>query len=71
MVKYLSVPFLGILLVAIACSGGYDPFGEDRNCGDFDNQRDAQEFYEAAGGPETDRHRLDGDRDGVACESLP
>ncbi|MBN4065009.1 excalibur calcium-binding domain-containing protein [Dehalococcoides mccartyi] len=25
----------------------------------------------AAGGPATDRHQLDGDNDGTACESLP
>ena len=49
----------------------YDPFGPDRDCGDFSTWLDAQAFYEAAGGPPTDRHRLDGDRDGVACESLP
>jgi micrococcal nuclease len=31
---------------------------------------DAQAFYEAAGGPAVDIHRLDGDADGVACQSL-
>jgi hypothetical protein len=49
----------------------YDPFGPDRNCGDFDSWQEAQDFYESAGGPSNDRHRLDGDRDGIACESLP
>lgn len=49
----------------------YDPFGPDRNCSDFESQAKAQAFYEAAGGPESDPHRLDGDGDGVACESLP
>jgi hypothetical protein len=49
----------------------YDPFGPDRNCSDFENWRDAQEFYLAAGGPATDPHRLDRNGDGVACESLP
>ena len=49
----------------------YDPFGPDRNCGDFATQQQAQAFYEAAGGPESDPHRLDGDKNGVACESLP
>ena len=48
----------------------YDPAGPDRNCSDFDTWAEAQAFYEAAGGPETDRHRLDRDRNGVACESL-
>ena len=49
----------------------YDPNGPDRNCGDFDTWQEAQAFYEAAGGPDKDRHRLDRDGDGVACESLP
>ncbi len=49
----------------------YDPAGPDRNCSDFDTWAEAQAFYEAAGGPETDRHRLDRDSNGVACESLP
>ncbi len=49
----------------------YDPFGPDRDCGDFTTQEEAQAFYEAAGGPASDPHRLDGEGDGVACESLP
>jgi competence protein ComEC len=49
----------------------YDPFGPDRNCSDFSSQAEAQAFYEAAGGPAQDPHRLDGDGNGVACESLP
>lgn len=54
-----------------ARSGSHpDQNGPDRDCGDFTIWRDAQDFYEAAGGPEIDRHRLDGDGDGVACEGL-
>lgn len=49
----------------------YDPFGLDRDCGDFPTWREAQDFYIAAGGPPKNPHRLDGDRDGIACESLP
>lgn len=49
----------------------YDPDGPDRNCSDFERWEDAQLFYEAAGGPESDPHRLDRDRNGIACESLP
>ena len=48
----------------------YAPSGPDRDCGDFGSQRGAQRFYEAAGGPGRDPHRLDGDNDGIACESL-
>jgi hypothetical protein len=50
--------------------GEYDPNGEDRNCGDFKTQAEAQAFFEAAGGPESDPHRLDADGNGFACESL-
>jgi micrococcal nuclease len=49
----------------------YNPSGPDRDCSDFDTQAEAQAFYEAAGGPEKDPHRLDRDQDGIACESLP
>ncbi|MYL50089.1 nuclease [Halobacillus litoralis] len=49
----------------------YDPQGPDRDCGDFSSQEEAQAFYEAAGGPAQDPHRLDGhDQDGLVCESL-
>lgn len=49
----------------------YDVNGPDRNCGHFDTHAEAQAFFEAAGGPASDPHRLDGDNDGIACESLP
>ena len=43
----------------------------DRDCSDFTTQLEAQRFFEQAGGPAQDPHRLDGDGDGRACESLP
>jgi micrococcal nuclease len=49
----------------------YDPNGRDRNCSAFATHQEAQCFFIAAGGPERDPHRLDGDGDGIACESLP
>jgi hypothetical protein len=49
----------------------YDPFGPDRNCGDFDTYEEALEFYLAAGGPAQDPHNLDSNGDGKPCESLP
>ncbi|MFC4556909.1 thermonuclease family protein [Virgibacillus kekensis] len=48
----------------------YDPMGPDRDCDDFTSQREAQAFFEASGGPETDSHRLDGEGDGRVCEGL-
>jgi hypothetical protein len=43
----------------------------DRDCSDFANQEDAQTFFVEEGGPASDPHQLDGDGDGIACESLP
>lgn len=43
---------------------------QDRDCSDFASQAAAQAFFEGAGGPEADPHGLDGDGDGIACESL-
>lgn len=34
----------------------YNPAGPDRDCGDFDTHPEAQKFYEAAGGSDTDPH---------------
>ncbi|UOQ92211.1 thermonuclease family protein [Halobacillus shinanisalinarum] len=48
----------------------YDPAGRDRDCGDFSSQQQAQEFFESAGGHASDPHRLDGDGNGLVCESL-
>ena len=45
--------------------------GPDRDCSDFRTQAEAQAFFEAAGGPARDPHRLDVDGDGCACENLP
>ena len=46
-------------------------FTGDKDCDDFKTQRDAQIFYEDNGGPHSDPHMLDEDRDGIACETLP
>jgi hypothetical protein len=43
----------------------------DRDCSDFATQDEAQRFFEQAGGPAKDKHGLDTDRDGIACEELP
>lgn len=48
----------------------YDPNGPDRDCSDFSTQQEAQIFFEAAGGPYSDPHKLDSDGDGIACENL-
>lgn len=46
--------------------------GEDEyNCEDFATQPEAQRFFDNAGGVANDVNRLDGNKDGVACQSLP
>jgi hypothetical protein len=42
------------------------------NCGDFTTQVEAQEVYDTCHTAEKpDRHQLDRDGDGIACQSLP
>jgi len=41
------------------------------NCSDFSTHAEAQSAYEYCGGVTNDIHRLDADKDGLACESLP
>jgi hypothetical protein len=44
---------------------------DEYNCADFDTQGEAQKFFDNAGGVSEDTNRLDGDKDGVACQDLP
>lgn len=48
----------------------FEEYG-DKDCGDFKSQAEAQRFFIAEGGPSSDFHGLDRDKDGVVCESLP
>ncbi|MEK7614532.1 MAG: thermonuclease family protein [Patescibacteria group bacterium] len=41
------------------------------NCPNFSTHAEAQAVYEACGGATNDIHRLDQDKDSLACESLP
>ncbi|KKR39546.1 MAG: hypothetical protein UT72_C0006G0005 [Candidatus Woesebacteria bacterium GW2011_GWB1_40_101] len=45
--------------------------GEDKDCSDFSTHEEAQQFFVSQGGPSSDPHKLDQDKDGLACESLP
>ena len=49
---------------------GYVCSSDAYNCGDFANMEDAQIVFDSCGGVGNDVHRLDGDKDGEACESL-
>lgn len=53
----------------IVTQGG--KYTDEYNCGDFETQSQAQNFFKKAGGPSQDTNRLDGDNDGEACEVLP
>lgn len=44
---------------------------DDYNCKDFATQPEAQSFFLKVGGTGNDINRLDGNKDGEACESLP
>lgn len=44
---------------------------DEYNCDDFSTQPESQTFFEKVGGVGNDVNRLDGDKDGEACESLP
>ena len=44
---------------------------DDYNCSDFNTQPEAQSFFLKVGGVGNDVNRLDGNKDGEACESLP
>ncbi len=41
------------------------------NCADFATQSEAQNFFDKAGGVSGDTNRLDGNKDGAACQDLP
>lgn len=44
---------------------------DEYNCDDFSTQPEAQRFFERVGGIKADTNRLDGNKDGVACQDLP
>lgn len=46
-------------------------YTDEYNCEDFSTQTEAQNFFIKAGGTRKDTNRLDGDKDGIACEALP
>ncbi len=50
---------------------GINCFENVYNCSDFKTQSEAQAVFEACGGSANDIHRLDADKDGRVCESLP
>ena len=59
-----------LIIAALVLAGCDSAPGDEYNCSDFDTQQEAQQQFEADGGPERDPHGLDADGDGIACESL-
>lgn len=68
MKKHLPLAALAAV-AALALSAG-PAAAADKDCSDFSSWRQAQNFYKKHGGPRYDPHRLDADRDGIACEDL-
>jgi excalibur calcium-binding domain-containing protein len=54
-----------------ASSGGPDKPISQINCSDFSTHAAAQRWFDQHGGSSSDVAGLDGDHDGLACESLP
>ena len=73
--KRISVAILGaaaVLALAPNASASATPASAaDRDCSDFSTQAAAQDYFLALGGPGSDPDRLDGDGDGIACETNP
>jgi len=53
----------------VVTSGG--KYTDEYNCADFATQEAAQRFFVKAGGPSKDVNNLDGDNNGIACQTLP
>lgn len=49
----------------------YDCSGNKYNCTNFKTQKEAQAAFDFCGGVKNDIHKLDSNKDGQACESLP
>lgn len=52
-------------------AGNYTCASNKYNCTDFSTHAEAQAVFDQCGGAENDVHKLDSNKDGEACESLP
>ena len=59
--------FITFFLVVYIVRARMDRGSFDYNCSDFSSQKQAQQVFER---DDKDIYRLDGDHDGIACESL-
>lgn len=65
-----ALPALALAAATLAAAPQTADASRDRDCADFETQRQAQRFFDRHD-PDRDPHRLDEDGDTVACESLP
>jgi len=65
-----ALPALALAAATLAAVPQTADASRDRDCADFDTQRQAQRFFERHD-PAGDPHRLDDDGDMIACEDLP
>ena len=68
---WLVAAGIAVALITVALLASSATAFVDKDCSDFPTQRKAQKFFKKHGGPKRDRHGLDADHDGIACESLP
>lgn len=54
-----------------ASSSSYTCSSNKYNCSDFSTHAEAQAVFDQCGGADNDVHKLDNNKDGEACESLP
>lgn len=66
----IRASFLVLAVTVALAAMGSPASAADKDCSDFSTWKQAQRFYKKHGGPRYDPHRLDADRDGIACESL-
>ena len=65
--RNLATACCALLLSFMTGCGGGSENSSDLDCSDFQYQQDAQSVLNNGG----DRHNLDADNDGIACEHLP
>jgi endonuclease YncB( thermonuclease family) len=58
-----------VAMLATPSAGAAPASAADLDCSDFSTQAAAQSYFLSRGGPSSDPDRLDGDGDGIACES--
>ena len=65
--KRLAVPIAAAVMALTAAPA---TAFVDKDCSDFNTWKQAEKYFKKHGGPRHDPSRLDGDHDGIPCESL-